>query len=139
LAGVLSDRVGRKPVMLWPTLAATAIAWPVFWLVTHYPGALTLYVGVGLITTLTATASAPVIVALTETLPAAIRSGGVAIVYAFAISIFGGATQFVLAKVIHTVGDPMAPGWFLTAALALSVPAILAIRESAPVKTAPSA
>jgi hypothetical protein len=67
-------------------------------------------------------------------LPAPIRSGGVAIVYAFAISIFGGATQFVLAKAIHAVGDPLAPGWFLTAALALALPAILLVRESAPAK-----
>ena len=139
VAGILSDRFGRKPVMLWPTLVAVAISWPTFWLINHYPGPLTLFVGVGLISALTATSSTPVIVTLTETLPAAIRSGGVAIVYAFAISIFGGATQFVLAKAIHAVGDPLAPGWFLTAALALALPAILVVRESAPVKAAPSA
>lgn len=134
VAGRLSDRWGRKPVMLWPTLAALAISWPSFWLINHFPGPLTLFVGVGVISCLTAVNSTPVIVTLTETLPAAIRSGGVAIVYAFAISIFGGATQFVLAKAIHAVGDPLAPGWFLSAALALAIPAILLVRESAPVK-----
>lgn len=134
LGGWLSDTIGRKPLMLWPTLAAILISWPVFWAITHYPGPTTLFVGVGLISALSATASAPVIVSLTEGLPAAIRSGGVAIVYAFAISIFGGATQFVLAKAIHIIGDPMAPGWFLTAAFTFSLPAILFIRESAPAK-----
>ncbi|HEV7159358.1 MAG TPA: MFS transporter [Caulobacteraceae bacterium] len=132
VGGILSDRWGRKPVMLWPVLAAIVIAWPTFWVIVHYPGATTLYAGIGLISLLTSLCSAPVIVALTEGLPASIRSGGVAIVYAFAISIFGGATQFVLAKVIHAVGDPLAPGWFMTAALLISVPAILAIRETAP-------
>jgi MFS family permease len=134
IAGALSDRLGRKTVMLWPTLAALAISWPSFWLINHFPGALTLFACVGVISCLTAVNSAPVIVTLTETLPAAIRSGGVAIVYAFAISIFGGATQFVLAKAIHAVGDPLAPGWFLTGALTLALPAILLVRESAPVK-----
>jgi len=136
LSGWASDFVGRKRMMLWPTLVAVAIAWPVFWLIVHFPGWPSLFLGVGLISALAALASAPVIVALTETLPAGIRSGGVAIVYAFAISIFGGATQFVLAKAIHASGDPMAPGWFLTAAFAISLPAILAIRESAPAKIA---
>jgi MFS family permease len=136
VAGALSDRFGRKPVMLWPTLVALTISWPTFWLINHYPGPLTLFVGVGLISCLAAINSTPVIVTLTETLPAPIRSGGVAIVYAFAISIFGGATQFVLAKAIHAVGDPLAPGWFLTATFALAVPAILLIRESAPAKAA---
>ena len=134
LGGWLSDRIGRRTVMLWPTLVAIAVAWPAFWLIVHYPGPLTLFGGVGLISAIAATCSAPVIVSLTEGLPAQIRSGGVAIVYAFAISIFGGATQFVLAKAIHATGDSMAPGWFLTAAFALGLPAILAIRESAPAK-----
>jgi MFS family permease len=134
VSGSLSDRFGRKPVMLWPTLVAIVISWPTFWLINHYPGPLTLFLGVGLISSLATINSAPVIVTLTETLPAPIRSGGVAIVYAFAISIFGGATQFVLAKAIHAVGDPLAPGWFLTATFVLAVPAILAIRESAPAK-----
>jgi hypothetical protein len=93
-----------------------------------------LFGGIALVQALASLASAPVIVSLTEGLPAPIRSGGVAIDYAFAISIFGGATQFVLAKAIHMSGDPMAPGWFLTVAFAISLPAILAIRESAPAK-----
>ena len=134
VGGWASDRLGRKTVILWPTLIAMAVAWPVFWAIVHYPGPLTLYLGEGLISGLAACASAPVIVSLTEGLPAPIRSGGVAIVYAFAISIFGGATQFVLAKAIHMTGDALAPGWFLTAAFAISIPAILALRESAPAK-----
>ncbi|MGH7023141.1 MAG: MFS transporter [Caulobacteraceae bacterium] len=138
LGGVLSDRFGRRPVMLWPTLAAILVSWPVFWAIGHYPGLISLYVGMGLISMLSSLASAPVIVALTEGLPAAIRSGGVAIVYALAISIFGGATQFVLAKAIHLTGDPMAPSWFLIAAYAVSLPAILLIRESAPARAVPS-
>ncbi|HXU99795.1 MAG TPA: MFS transporter [Caulobacteraceae bacterium] len=134
VGGVLCDRFGRKPVMLWPTLAAIAVSWPIFWLIVHYPGPLSLFAGIALIQLLASLASAPVIVSLTEGLPPAIRSGGVAIVYAFAISIFGGATQFVLAKAIHATGNPLAPGLFLTVAFALSLPAILAIRESAPGK-----
>ena len=132
VGGALCDRFGRRPLMLWPTLAAIALSWPVFWAIVHYPGWVSLFAGIALIQALASLASAPVIVSLTEGLPPAIRSGGVAIVYAFAISIFGGATQFVLAKAIHASGDAMAPGWFLTIAFALSLPAILAIRESAP-------
>ena len=134
LGGWLSDRLGRRPMMLWPALVAILVSWPVFWTIVHYPGWVTLFGGIALVQALASLASAPVIVSLTEGLPAPIRSGGVAIVYAFAISIFGGATQFVLAKAIHATGDSMAPGWFLTAAFALGLPAILAIRESAPAK-----
>ncbi|HEY2177564.1 MAG TPA: MFS transporter [Caulobacteraceae bacterium] len=134
VGGAWSDRVGRKAVMLSPTLASIAIACPAFWAITHHPGAASLLIGVGLITLLNSLAQAPVIVALTEALPAPIRSGGVAIVYAFAISVFGGATQYVLARLIHGTNNPMTPAWVLEGAFVLAVPAILLIRESAPRK-----
>jgi MHS family proline/betaine transporter-like MFS transporter len=52
----------------------------------------------------------PIIVALTEALPMAIRSGVVATANAFAIWIFGGSTQFVITELIRRTGDPLAPG-----------------------------
>ena len=134
VGGVLSDKLGRRPVIIVSALAAGAIAWPLFSAIVHTPGWESLFIGMAAIGVFTNIASAPVIVALTEGLPPAIRSGGVAIVYAFAISVFGGATQFVLAKVIHASGNSMTPAWVLIGAVLLSVPAAWLMRESAPAK-----
>lgn len=41
--GWLSDRFGRKPVMLLATLALVALVVPAFWLINRYPGWATLY------------------------------------------------------------------------------------------------
>jgi MFS family permease len=134
LGGVLSDRAGRRPVIILSAIVAGLIAWPFFSAIVHSPGATSLFIGMAVISIFTNMAAAPVIVALTEGLPPAIRSGGVAIVYAFAISVFGGATQFVLAKAIHASGNPMTPAWFLIGAVVLSIPAAWFMRESAPAK-----
>lgn len=134
VGGRLSDRLGRRWVILVSAVISAAVAWPIFWAIVHHPGWMSLFGGVAILGILTSIAAAPVIVALTEGLPPAIRSGGVAIVYAFAISVFGGATQFVLKKVLVATGDPMTPAWFLIGALALAVPAALFLRESAPAK-----
>jgi MFS family permease len=134
LGGVLSDRAGRRPVIILSAIVAGLIAWPFFSAIVHSPGAASLFIGMAVISIFTNMAAAPVIVALTEGLPPAIRSGGVAIVYAFAISVFGGATQFVLAKAIHASGNPMTPAWFLIGAVVLSIPAAWFMRESAPAK-----
>jgi len=75
-----------------------------------------------------------VIVTLTESLPARIRAGTVATVYAFAISIFGGSTQFVITWLIKATGDAMAPAYYWSGALAIGLVAMLLIPESAPVK-----
>jgi hypothetical protein len=58
-----------------------------------------------------------------------------AIVYALAISIFGGATQLVLAKAIHSSNSPITPALFLIGAFVIGLAAALLAPETAPVKT----
>lgn len=78
----------------------------------------------------------PTIIWLTESLPAPIRSGGVAVIYAFSIATFGGTTQYAVTWLIKVTGNPMAPAWYWTVAAVVGVVAILATRESAPCKIA---
>jgi hypothetical protein len=81
-----------------------------------------------------AVSSVPVIVTITEQLPARIRSGAVATIYAFAISIFGGSTQFVLKLLIDRTGNPLAPAWYWTGAAIVGLVAMALVRESAPAR-----
>jgi MFS family permease len=134
--GALSDRFGRRPVIIVFAVAAAAAVWPVYWGFVHAPGWPSLFAGTAVIGALLTLSASPVIAALTEGLPPAIRSGGVALVYALAITTFGGGTQFVLARTIHESGDPMTPAWFILGALALCIPAALSLRESAPARLA---
>jgi hypothetical protein len=84
---------------------------------------------------LAALASVPPIVAITEQLPASIRSGALATIYALAISIFGGTTQFVAKGLITLSGDALAPAYYWTAAGVLGLIAMLLVKESAPART----
>jgi hypothetical protein len=45
------------------------------------------------------------------------RSGGLAMIYAVAISVFGGSTQFVVAWLTQLTGDPLAPAWYMIGAV----------------------
>ncbi|MBU6299148.1 MAG: MFS transporter [Alphaproteobacteria bacterium] len=135
ISGLLSDRFGRKPVMMFPTLLMLLSILPAFWLISHYPSQLVLYSLMGFLALLLALGSPPIIIALTESLPARIRSGAVATVYAFAISVFGGSTQFVITWLIRITGDPLAPAWYWTAACLVGVAVMFLLPESAPRKT----
>ncbi len=66
----------------------------------------------GLLALIFAIAIPPIIVALTEALPKTIRSGVVATTYAFAISVFGGSTQFIITWLIRAPDNPLAPAWY---------------------------
>jgi MFS family permease len=132
--GVLGDRFGRKPVMMLCSSLLLLSIMPVFWTVTHVGSTPLLYVLMGGLSVIFELSSVQVIVAFTESVPARIRSGTVAITYAFAISIFGGSTQFLITWLIRVTGSPLAPGWFWTVAAFVFVAAALALSESAPVK-----
>ncbi len=135
LSGLLSDRYGRKPVMLAGYLATFVSILPAFWLINHYPTTMMLYSAMAFISILFAIATPPVIISLTEGLPKRIRSGAVATIYAFAISIFGGSTQFVIDGLIRITHDPLAPAWYWMVAMVFGIVAAVLMRETAPVKT----
>jgi MFS family permease len=132
LGGWLADRYGRRPAMILPILFVCLITLPAFWLLTVAPGKASLFL-VGCILRLSiGIALSAVLVHITEDFPARIRSGALAIVYALAISIFGGSTQFVVAWLTGVTGSPLAPAWCMAAAAVLGFIALCFARETAP-------
>ena len=132
LSGWLSDRFGRKPVMIVPGILLVLSILPCVWVLTHWRGVWTLYGAEAVMAMFAAVSSVPVIVTITEQLPEHIRSGAVATIYAFAISIFGGSTQFVIKLLIDHTGNPLAPAWYWTGAAIVGLIAMALVRESAP-------
>ena len=133
-SGWLSDRFGRKPVMLIPGFVLLASILPAFWVISHFRTTATFYGAVAWLNLLAALSSTPVIVTLTESLPRSIRSGAIATVYAFAISIFGGSTQFTLTWLLGVTANPLAPAYYWTCASVIGLTAMVLVRESAPAK-----
>jgi MFS transporter, MHS family, citrate/tricarballylate:H+ symporter len=79
--------------------------------------------------------SATIIVAITESLPRRVRSSGIAIIYALAISVFGGSAQFFVAWLIRATGNPLAPAWYMFCGVVIGIVALLGLPETAPIKT----
>ena len=100
----------------------------------HFRSAPALYAGVVIMATLLALGTPAVMASLTESLPPRMRSGGTGIVYALAISLFGGTANFVVAWLTALTGSPLAPAAYLCLILAIGWCAMLRVRESAPVK-----
>ena len=130
--GALSDRIGRKPVMIVPGLLLLVSILPAFHAILRYRTAFAFLAAYAVLSTLRAMSTVSIITWLTESLPPAIRSGGLAVIYAVAISAFGGSTQFVLAWLIKVTGSPLAPAYYWTAATVIGLAAMCATRESAP-------
>jgi MFS family permease len=127
----LSDRYGRRTILLpfWSYLAVVGV--PVFAMLDHLrsPAAV---VGAAALLGLYQMASPSVLIALTESLPKHIRGGAVGLIYALAIAIFGGSTQFTVAWLTGLTHSNLAPAWYMTGAVVVGVIAMLFLPETAP-------
>ena len=132
VGGWLSDRIGRRPVMIVPRLAVLVLLIPVFQWVVDSRSALALIVGPSLVSAIGGISGGAFYAALSESLPKRVRGSAFATVYAFSIAIFGGSTQLVITWLIHVSGSPMAPAYYLLVAYAAGTVAIALILESAP-------
>ena len=104
-------------------------------MIARYRTTATLLRATAVLSSLAALSTCPIVTWLTESLPVAIRSGGVAVVYAVSIATFGGTTQYAVTWLIKVTGNPLAPAWYWTAAAIIGLAAMSATRESAPRKT----
>ena len=134
LGGWLSDRFGRKPVMIIPWLILALAVFPAFWMLNQLRTGIALYSVCGLLAAISTLSSATVIVAITESLPQRVRSGGIALIYALAISVFGGSAQFLVAWLIRATGNPLAPAWYMFCGVIIGLIALFQLPETAPVK-----
>ncbi len=134
-SGVLSDRVGRKPPMVIGSAILLALIFPSFYVMAHFRSADALLGATAVLSALSSFSIIPMITWLTESLPAQIRSSGVAITYALSITVFGGTTQYAVAWLIKETGSALAPAWYWTVAAVVGLIAVIAARESAPNKT----
>jgi MHS family citrate/tricarballylate:H+ symporter-like MFS transporter len=135
--GVLSDRFGRRAMMIWPRVFFILALWPVFYLMARDRDALTLFVGIFVLAGASALTTASVFVAIAESLRKEVRGLALGGVYAIAVAVFGGGTQPAITWLIHQTGDPLSPAWcgivFAVAGLIASV----MVRETAPAHTRP--
>jgi MFS family permease len=133
--GLLSDRFGRWPVMVWPQLAALLLTYPVFLWIVDSRNAMALLGGFGFLSLVGTIPYSAFYAALTENLPKRIRGSAFATIYAVAIASFGGTAQLIVTWLIHATGNALAPAWYMLLATAVGLGAMVMMPETAPVKT----
>jgi metabolite-proton symporter len=132
IGGALSDRVGRRPVLL--TLSVLAILTPylaLMWLVSapSFPRLLIVELYFSFIFGVYNGAMIPL---LTEIMPFKVRTSGFSIAFALATAIFGGMTPAVATYLVHATGDRASPALWLSLSALLALIAVLLLRKYDP-------
>jgi MHS family citrate/tricarballylate:H+ symporter-like MFS transporter len=115
--GSLSDRIGRRPLLILFTVLTLLTAYPALsWLVSGPSFGKMLAVELWL-SFLYGSYNGAMVVALTEVMPAHVRTVGFSLAYSLATALFGGFTPAVSTWLIKATGDKGAPGfWMMFAA-----------------------
>jgi MFS transporter, MHS family, citrate/tricarballylate:H+ symporter len=114
--GAVSDRIGRRPVLMTFTVLTLFTAYPALsWLVADPSFEKMLLVELWL-SFLYASYNGAMVVALTEIVPASVRTAGFSLAYSLATAL-GGFTPYISTQLIQLTGDKAAPGlWMMFAA-----------------------
>jgi len=118
LSGALSDRIGRRPILITFSLLALVTAYPAMsWLVREPSFTRLLMVELWL-SFIWGCWNGAMIPFLTEIMPAEVRTSGFSLAYSLATATFGGFTPMIATWLIHTTGNKAMPGaWLSLAAL----------------------
>jgi metabolite-proton symporter len=123
IMGSVSDKIGRRPLLLGCTIGAILTGYPVLmWLVSEPSFGRLLTVELWL-SVIYATYNAAMIVFLTEIMPEHVRTSGFSVAYSIATALFGGFTPAVCTYLIHATGNRAMPGVWLSAAAACGLTA----------------
>jgi metabolite-proton symporter len=127
--GAISDRIGRRPILITFTVAALLTSYPaMFWLVSDPSFSRLLLVELWL-SFIYASYNGGMVVMLTEIMPVDIRTSGFSLAYSLATAVFGGNTPAICTYLIHISNNKAIPGlWMSAAALVGLVAALLAGR-----------
>lgn len=130
LFGSLSDRVGRRPVLIGTCIGFILLSYPAFALMqtTAAWGIATSLVILGL---LTVALSGTMPSTLPAIFPTNVRYGGFAIAYNISTALFGGTAPYVIQWLVGATGNKSVPALYLMTAAAIALIPTLLIPETA--------
>lgn len=129
LAGAMSDRLGRKRVLLVAAVAIGLFVYPFFMWLNRAPTLQTLMSVQALLGIMLAGFTGPAPALLAEQFPTALRSTGLSLAYNFAVTIFGGFASFIVTWLIAVTSNPLAPAIYVILAAVVSIGTLLAVRD----------
>ena len=114
LSGALSDRVGRRPLIVGWTLVCMALTYPLFTIMAQGTEVLVLC-AVLVYAVPMAGVSAPSVAAVPEAVPTAVRYTALSIGYNVGLALFGGTAPFIATFLTTATGDPAAARLYVVA------------------------
>jgi MHS family proline/betaine transporter-like MFS transporter len=126
-AGALSDRIGRKPLLLVSTIGTLIMAWPLFWMMDHF---FTILLGQSAFAVLGACFWGVIPATMVELTHRRTRCTVLSLGYNTSMAILGGLTPMAAVYVVNFSGYDLSPAFLLMIMAAISLVIVLGMRET---------
>ncbi|TWD35218.1 MFS transporter [Pantoea sp. SJZ147] len=129
-AGVLSDRVGRRRVMVVASVLLLVLAMPLLKVLqaetaTLYSKALVVFMAGGVVGLL----AGPGPAMLAEMFPTRVRYTGLGLAYSLSNAVFSGCAGLIITGLIKQTGNLDIPAWYMMATALVSIPALMTLNK----------
>ena len=138
LGGALSDRIGRRPVLLTMSGLTLATAYPALSLLVQAPTFTSMLLVLLWFSFLYGMYNGAMVAALTEIMPVEVRVAGFSLAYSLATAVFGGFTPAISTALIQYTGDKASPGYWMSFAALCALCATLFLYRKARVQFQPA-
>lgn len=128
--GALSDRIGRKPLLITGSVLFAVFTYPLFLLLNSgsLVGAITAHAALAAIESVFASTA---LAAGAELFATRVRSSGYSIGYNISVALFGGTAPYVATWLVARTGNQIAPAYYVIGAAVVTLLTVLTMRETA--------
>jgi MFS family permease len=127
--GALSDRIGRKPVIIGGIVAEALVAFPMFWLMDTRELPL-VFLGYMLLMTAFAANYGPIATFLAELFGTRVRYSGLSVAYMLSGLLGSAATPMVTTALLSWTGKGSSVAWYMIGSAVISLIALLLLTET---------